>query len=87
MRIITVGDSITEGVCSSNQKTKSYPSKLRDLLNDTNKYEVINLGISGRTMMKSGDFSYWEEQAYLDALNSEADIVILMLGTNDSKSF
>jgi hypothetical protein len=25
-RIITIGDSITEGACSSDEKTKSYPS-------------------------------------------------------------
>ena len=54
-----------------------------DMLKDENKFEVINLGVSGRTMMKTGDFPYWNEQAYQDALNSEADIVIMMLGTND----
>ena len=37
--------------------------------------------------MKNGDFPYWNEQAYQDALNSEADILILMLGTNDAKNF
>ena len=58
-----------------------------DMLKDETKFEVINLGVSGRTMMKTGDFPYWNEQAYQDALNSEADIVIMMLGTNDSKIF
>jgi len=58
-----------------------------DMLKDETKFEVINLGVSGRTMMKTGDFPYWNEQAYQDALNSEADIVVMMLGTNDSKIF
>ena len=87
MRIVTLGDSITEGSYSSNKKTKSYPSQLRKLLNDDNKFEVINLGLGGRTMMKTGDLPYWNEPAYQDILNSEPDIVILMLGTYDSKSF
>ena len=57
------------------------------MLNDKDKYEVINLGLSGRTMMKTGDSPYWNEQAYQDALNSEADIIVMMLGTNDSKKY
>lgn len=86
-RIITVGDSITEGMRSSDEKTKAYPVQLQNMLGDKTKYEVINLGVSGRTMMKMGDYPYWKEQAYQEALKSNADIVILMLGTNDSKTF
>ena len=51
------------------------------------RYEVINLGLNGWTMMKKGDFPYLNEQFYQDALNSDADIIILMLGTNDSKIY
>ena len=58
-----------------------------NMLKDDTKYEVINLGLGGRTMMKTGDMPYWNEQAYQDALNSEADIVIMMLGTNDAKTY
>ena len=58
-----------------------------DMLKDNTKFEVINLGLGGRTMMKTGDSPYWNEQAYQDALNSEADIVVMMLGTNDSKNY
>jgi acyl-CoA thioesterase I len=84
-KIVAVGDSITEGACSSDEGTHSWPAQLHNILNDEDKYTVKNLGVSGRTMMKNGDFPYWNEQAYQDALNSEADILILMLGTNDSK--
>jgi hypothetical protein len=31
-RIITVGDSITAGSCSSDDKTKSYPAQLMQML-------------------------------------------------------
>ena len=38
-------------------------------------------------MMKNGDNSYWKDKHYQDVLNSEADIVIMMFGTNDSKIY
>ena len=38
-------------------------------------------------MMKTGDLPYWNEKFYLYALDSDADIMIIMLGTNDSKTF
>jgi hypothetical protein len=31
------------------------------MLNNPEKYEVINLGIGMRTMMKTGDYPYWNE--------------------------
>ena len=37
--------------------------------------------------MKTGDFPYWNETYYQDALNSDADIVIMMFGTNDAKTY
>ena len=54
---------------------------------NTEEVEVINLGIGSRTMMKTGDYPYWNEPFYQQALKSEADIVVLMLGTNDSKNY
>ena len=53
----------------------------------TDDYEVGNFGVSGRTMMKSGDHPYWDEDAYQQALAFEPDIVLIMLGSNDSKRF
>jgi hypothetical protein len=32
-----------------------------NMLKDYTKYEVINLGLGGRTMMKTGDMPYWNE--------------------------
>jgi acyl-CoA thioesterase-1 len=36
-------------------------------------------------MMKNGDYPYWAEEAYQDVLDSKADYIVLMLGTNDAK--
>ena len=79
LKVVCVGDSITEGSGASN-----YPSFLRSRL-DAGAIEVVNLGRGGRTMMKQGDFPYWKEEAYAEALESRADVIVLLLGTNDSK--
>ena len=61
-RIIAVGDSITNGLLKEGVHSDlSYPMRLREMLNDANKYEVINLGLGGRTMMRTGDLPYWNE--------------------------
>jgi acyl-CoA thioesterase-1 len=61
-KIITVGDSITEGWLGEGfHSDLSYPTRLREMLNDAKKYEVINLGLGGRTMMRTGDMPYWNE--------------------------
>lgn len=81
IKVACVGDSITQGAGAA--KGKSYPSQLQELLGD--KYKVGNFGISGRTLLKKGDFPYWKEKKYQDALAMEPAIVVIMLGTNDTK--
>jgi lysophospholipase L1-like esterase len=56
---------------------------LQALLGD--KYKVGNFGVSGRTLLKKGDFPYWKEKKYQEALAMEPAIVVIMLGTNDTK--
>jgi hypothetical protein len=34
------------------------------MINDESKYTIRNLGVSGRTMQKSGDEPYWNENKY-----------------------
>ena len=50
-------------------------------------YEVRNFGFSARTMLMKGDHPYMKEQMFQDALKYNPDIVVIKLGTNDSKSF
>lgn len=84
VRIACVGDSITFGYTSSNAGLHSYPSQLQNLLG--NGYEVRNYGKSSYTLMKSGDRSYWNLPEYTNSKAYNPDIVILMLGTNDTKN-
>ena len=83
-KIVAIGDSITFGYDSSDPATKSWPSQLTNMLHDSSKYEVVNLGLNGRCMLKTGWLPYWNEPQYRQALESNADIVVLMLGTNDA---
>jgi len=46
---------------------------------------VKNFGVSARTLLNEGDYPYMKETAWLDALAFHPDVVIIKLGTNDSK--
>ncbi|MCW1925246.1 GDSL-type esterase/lipase family protein [Luteolibacter arcticus] len=81
VKVSCIGDSITQG--SGAASGKSYPSQLQEMLGD--KWKVGNFGVSGRTLLKKGDYPYWNEKAYQNALGSSPDVVIIMLGTNDTK--
>lgn len=81
LRVACIGDSITQG--SGADPGKSYPSQLQEMLGA--KYKVGNFGVGGRTLLKKGNLPYWNEKAYRDALAFNPGIVIIMLGTNDTK--
>ena len=85
VRVACVGNSITYGAGIKNRSHDSYPSVLGRLLGD--KYWVKNFGVSARTMLNKGDRPYMKEQAYQQALAFNPNIVVIKLGTNDSKSF
>jgi lysophospholipase L1-like esterase len=80
LRIACVGDSITQGFRS----TSPYPAQLQTLLGEA--YVVKNFGVGGRTLLKEGDLPYWKEKAYADAKDFQPNIVVIMLGTNDTKA-
>ena len=76
-----VGDSITQGYLAS--RGMDYPTQMQKLLGSN--YKVNNFGAGGRTMLKKGDNPYWRTGPLKQALASQPDIVVLMLGTNDAK--
>jgi len=86
MKIACVGDSITEGGNLANPAVESYPARLQKLLG-TNNFTVRNFGVSGRTLLKQGDFPYWTDPAFAASKNFAPDIVIIQLGTNDGKPY
>jgi lysophospholipase L1-like esterase len=49
------------------------------------RWDVRNFGVPGALAQKGGDSSIWEQPALTAALNFDPDIVVVLLGTNDSK--
>lgn len=82
LRITCVGDSITQGVGSSNEGRFSYPAQLQKLLGDG--YEVKNAGVSGSNVTKGLGYPYWTTSRYREGKAFMPDIAIIMIGTNDA---
>ena len=83
IRVACIGNSITDGSGIFMRDIFGYPAQLQKKLG--NGYLVKNFGIGGRTMLQKGDYPYMKEQAWKDAQGFLPDIVIIKLGTNDSK--
>lgn len=81
VKVACVGDSITHG--SGASKGNSYPDQLQRMLGE--KFEVKNFGVSGATLLNSGDRPYQKQKLYKEAIAFNPDVVVIMLGTNDSK--
>ena len=83
VRVACIGNSITDGHGIDLAPANGYPAQLQKLLGDG--YWVKNFGVSARTMLNKGDYPYMNEMAWRDALAFKPDVVIIKLGTNDSK--
>lgn len=81
IKLACVGDSITQGVGA--EKGKSWPDQIQKLLGD--KWQVRNFGVSGSTLMNAGDKPYQKEGAFKQAIAFTPDVVVIILGTNDTK--
>jgi lysophospholipase L1-like esterase len=83
VRVACIGNSITDGYGVEMCSVNGYPAQLQRLLG--NGYNVRNFGRSSRTLLNKGDFPYMNEEAWQHALAFNPNIVIIKLGTNDSK--
>lgn len=84
VKVACVGDSITYGYSIKHWSKNNYPTVLQQLCGKG--YCVNNYGHSGRTVQKEGDFPYVNEKLYHKSLSFHPDVVVLMLGTNDTKA-
>ncbi len=83
IKVACIGNSITYGAGIKDRIKDSYPAQLGRILGDG--YEVKNFGFSARTLLLKGDYPYMAEDKFFNAIKWEPDIVIIKLGTNDSK--
>jgi lysophospholipase L1-like esterase len=78
VKVACVGDSITAS-------STRYPTWLGTSLGSG--YEVKNFGVAGTTMMKASSTPYWTTANFTSSSSYLPNLVIIMLGTNDSKTF
>ena len=83
IKVACVGDSITFGAAIQDRDNNSYPAQLGKLLGEG--WDVRNFGVNGHTLLKKGDHPYVNSGQYKAALAFQPDVVIIKLGTNDSK--
>ena len=83
IRVACVGDSITYGCMVAGRNKNNYPAVLQGLLGEN--YSVGNFGYTDRTAIKTADRPYTAEKLYKKSLDFRPDIVVILLGSNDSK--
>ena len=83
IRVACIGDSITWGFTLLNPWKQSYPALLQEKLGE--EYEVRNFGYNDASARFDADTPYVNKRVYRESLAWNPDIVLLMLGTNDTK--
>ena len=85
IKVACIGNSITYGSGIEGRDSLSYPAQLQKMMGK--QWDIENFGVSGATLLKKGNKPYWKETAFTAALSFRPEIVIIKLGTNDSKPF
>ena len=83
VRVACIGNSITRGSGIDMASQLGYPAQLQKLLGDA--YNVHNFGMAGYTMLNKGDRPYMATTCWQMAQAFQPDVVVIKLGTNDSK--
>lgn len=83
IRVACIGDSITWGFTLINPARQSYPALLQEKLGS--EYVVKNFGFNDASARFDADTPYVKKRVYRNSLAWMPDIVLIMLGTNDTK--
>jgi len=83
IKVACIGDSITYGHGIKNWPKNNYPALLQELLGDG--YHVQSFGVSGRAVQDNSDQPYRALPHYEESIAYNADIVVFMMGSNDTK--
>jgi len=84
LEIICLGDSITYGYKLADQARQSYPAQLSKQAHG--RWHVLNFGVNGATVISKGDIPITAQKVYQRVIRSRPDVVVVMLGTNDTKN-
>ena len=86
IKVACIGDSITHGSTSDDENRFNYPAYLQRLLGYD--YYVEKYGAPGFSMTSTDTYAYLNHGGlYKPSLNAKADVVIIMLGTNDCNPY
>ena len=83
IRVACIGDSITWGFTLLRPSKQSYPALLQEKLGQD--YDVRNFGYNDASARFDADTPYVKKRVYRDSIDWNPDIVLIMLGTNDTK--
>lgn len=83
VKVACVGDSITYGHGIKNWPKNNYPVLLQNLLGYG--YHVNSYGVSGRAVQDNSDQPYRALPHYEESVAYDADIIVFMMGSNDTK--
>lgn len=84
LKIVCLGDSITFGYKLADPVQQSYPAQLEKQA--LGQWQVLNCGVNGATVLDKGDIPITAQVAYQNAVQFPSDVVVVMLGTNDTKN-
>jgi lysophospholipase L1-like esterase len=82
VRVACLGDSITAGSGATPPARFSYPAQLGGLLGAG--YDVRNFEVGSTTLLTEGDLPYRKTPRFSQALAFDPDVVLVLLGVNDT---
>lgn len=83
LHVACVGDSITYGCSLPLFFLRRYPAVLQKLMGPD--AQVAAFGVNSRTLQDTGEKPYRKEKAFRQSQDWLPDVVVILLGTNDSK--
>lgn len=83
IKVGCVGDSNTYGAEATDRSQYAWPVQIRGMLG--NKYETRNFGVNGALMMNHLNDAWKNKTAYSDNKSYNPNVIVIALGTNDSK--
>ena len=85
LRVVCVGDELTLGTDVEDREDNCYPVQLQKYMEKAEKkYRIGNFGVEGAAVQKKSKKPYTKEERYESSTEYKANLVVIMLGTNDT---
>ena len=85
LRVACVGDELTFGTDVEDREDNCYPVQLQKYMEKAEKkYRIGNFGVEGAAVQKKSKKPYTKEERYESSNEYKANLVVIMLGTNDT---